>query len=115
MDKALTKQLVKEWMQLDGEIAALKRQARGLEDKKRELTKQIVGVMKENQIDAFDLTEGKLIRQNKKTKSGLTKAYLADCFSKYFKGESEAVKDLSNLIFSSRQEKSTDIIMCKKR
>ena len=115
MDRSQTIQNVKEWMHVDNEIAALRRQIKVLNARKTELTKHLVGVMKEHQIDEFDLTDGKLVRQTQKTKSGLTKTYLATCFAKYFKGDAAPAKELSELVFSAREEKTSERIVCRKK
>jgi len=77
MDKQQLKTHIKEWVKLDEEISQFKRQIRELNVKKKKLSDQLLQVMKEQEIDAFDLNnEGKLIRQVRKTKTPLTKKYI---------------------------------------
>jgi hypothetical protein len=114
MDRNKTIGDVKQWMQLDAEIQALKRQARALEVQKKELTKQLVATMRDHEIDEFDLTDGKLVRQTQKTKTPLSRKYLADCFSKFFKGEDAHVKELSEVVFGAQKVKTVERIVCKK-
>ena len=77
MDKQQLKTHIKEWVKLDDEISQYKQQIRDLNLKKKKLSEQLLSVMKEQEIDAFDLNnEGKLIRQVRKTKSPLTKKYI---------------------------------------
>jgi len=104
---------IKEWMRLDQEIAALRRQAKGFVDQKKELTKMLVGLMKEKSLDEIDLTDGKLVRKTRVTKSSLNKKTLQVCLSKYYKNDEEA-KVVSDFILSSRTEKTSDCIVCKK-
>jgi hypothetical protein len=115
MDRGQTIQHVKEWMQIDGEIAELRRQTKVLNARKAELTKQLVGVMKEHQIDEFDLADGKLVRHTQKTRAGMTKSYLLTCFAKYFNGDSAPTKALSELVFNAREEKTSERIVCRKK
>ena len=115
MDRTQTITMVKEWMQLDVEIASLKRQAKMLDLKKKDLTKLLVGVMKDNHIDEFDLSDGKLVRQTQKSKSPLTKKHLAGCFTKFFKGNLEPAKELSEIVFNTREEKTSERIVCRKK
>ena len=113
MDKQQLKTHIKEWVKLDDEITQYKHQIRDLNLKKKKLSEQLLSVMKEQEIDAFDLNnEGKLIRQVRKTKSPLTKKYIMTSLVNYFKDDEKA-KDASNYILDSRILKTSESI-CKK-
>lgn len=113
MDKQQLISIVKEWVHLDGEIAALKRQTAGLNNQKKELTKQLVAAMKERHLDEIDLSDGKLVHQTRKTKAPLNKKTLEGCLGKYFKNE-EKGKEMSEYILGARLEKVSDAIVNKK-
>jgi seryl-tRNA synthetase len=113
MDKQQLKTHIKEWVKLDEEISQYKRQIRELNIKKKKLSDQLLQVMKEQEIDAFDLNnEGKLIRQVRKTKAPLTKKYILTSLVNYFKDDEKA-KEASNFILESRTLKMNESI-CKK-
>jgi seryl-tRNA synthetase len=113
MDKQQLKTHIKEWVKLDDEISQYKQQIRDLNLKKKKLSEQLLSVMKEQEIDAFDLNnEGKLIRQVRKTKSPLTKKYILTSLVNYFKDDDKA-KEASNYILDSRTLKMNESI-CKK-
>jgi urease alpha subunit len=79
MDKQHLKNQIKEWVKIDEEIGNLKKQIRELNIKKKNLSTNLLEVMKQQEIDAFDLNnDGKLIRQVRKTKTPLTKKYILD-------------------------------------
>ena len=113
MDKQQLKTHIKEWVKLDDEISQYKQQIRDLNLKKKKLSEQLLIVMKEQEIDAFDLNnEGKLVRQVRKTKSPLTKKYILTSLVNYFKDDEKA-KEASNYILESRTLKMNESI-CKK-
>ena len=113
MDKQQLISVIKDWVRLDAEIAALKREAKGLSNQKKELTKQLVGVMKERNLDEIDLTEGRLVHQTRKTKTPLNKKHLVGCLAKYYKSD-EKGKEVTEYILGTRTEKVSDAIVCKK-
>ena len=104
---------IKEWVKLDGEIAAIRKQTKIVNDKKKELTKQLIVLMKERNLDEIDLTETKIVRKTKVVKSSLNKKHLLQCLATYYKNETTA-KEMSDYILNARTEKQSDCIVCKK-
>ena len=94
---------VKEWMHLDNELKTLRREMKERRNKKKEITKALVSVMKTNEIDCFDITDGQLIYSKKNVKKPLTKKHLLTSLSNYFKDNSHMVKELSGFIMNSRE------------
>lgn len=113
MDKQQLKTHIKEWVKLDDEISHYKKQIRELNIKKKKISEQLLSVMKEQEIDAFDLNnDGKLIRQVRKTKTPLTKKYIMSSLVNYFKDDEKA-KEASTFILESRTLIMNESI-CKK-
>ena len=69
--------------------------------------------MKENDIDCFDITNGKLIYTKKKTKSPLSKKHLLQALSAFFKDDKETVSKISNYILDTRETKIKENIRRK--
>ena len=113
MDKNQLITTIKEWVRLDAEITALRRNAKAVSDKKKELTKALVVLMKENSLDEIDLSDSKIVRKTKISKSTVNKKHLVNCLSKYYKND-ETVKEVSDLILNARTAKTIDCIVCKK-
>ena len=113
MDRHQLISTIKEWVRIDGEIAAFRRQGKVAADQKKELTKQLIVLMKENSLDEIDLTDSKIVRKTRVTKSSLNKKHLVTCLAKYYKNDDTA-KEVSEFILSARVEKTTDCIVCKK-
>ncbi len=113
MDKQLIKTQIKEWVKLDDDISLLKDKIKEHNQKKKIITENLLHIMKEQEIDAFDLNnEGKLIRQVRKSKSALTKKFIMSSLTTYFKDDEKA-KKASDFILESRVLKLNESI-CKK-
>jgi hypothetical protein len=113
MEKQQLIGVIKEWVRLDAELAAIRAKTKEATTQKKELTKQLVVLMKDKNIDEIDLSDGKIVRKTKVTKSALNKKHLTECLAKYYKNEDTA-KDVSTYILNSRTEKTNDCIVCKK-
>jgi hypothetical protein len=106
---------IKEWMQYEKDLKILQKKTREIKQAKKELTDKIVKVMKDKDIDCFDLNDGKLIYNQSKTKSAINGKYLTACLEKYFKntGDQEMVEDLTKYIMENREVKIKDTIRHK--
>ena len=105
---------IKDWIRVDEEIKLLQKQIKAKRVEKKELTGSLVDVMKTNEIDCFDLKEGKLVYSQTKTKAPLNKKNLVKCLTPYFQNNSELAEELTNHILDSRDVKIKDSIRRKK-
>ena len=107
------KQNIKEWVKLDEEMGELRIRIRSLNQTKKVLSEELLAIMKDRKIDEFDLnTEGRLVRQTKKTKQPINKKQLMTSLSKYYEDEVDAQK-VTDFILNSRLERMSETI-CKK-
>jgi hypothetical protein len=106
---------IKEWIQNDNEIKTLQREIKSRKDKKKIISDKLVNIMKTNEIDCFDINDGKLIYTQNKVKTSLSKKHITTCLEKYFKNSDnkEIVDDLSNYILDNREVKVTETIRRK--
>jgi len=106
---------VKQWITLDEEIKTLQQQIKKRRKEKKENTETLVRIMRENEIDCFDLDSngGKLIYTKQKIKKSLSKKHLMNCLMQYFKDDSNQAKDVSNYILNNREEKIKENIRRK--
>ena len=105
---------IKTWIDIDNELKELAKAAKELREKKKNVTNNLVDVMKSNEIDCFDLKEGKLVYSQTKTKAPLNKKNLVKCLTPYFQNNSELAEELTNHILDSRDVKIKDSIRRKK-
>jgi len=95
---------IRSWIQIDNEILDLQKRIKTYREEKKKLTESLVNVMKTNEIDCFDINDGKLIYSKTKTKKAISKKTLLDALNKYFKEDEELAKEVSEHILNSREE-----------
>lgn len=106
---------IKEWIQNDNDIKELQREIKIKKNKKKLISDKLVDIMKTNEIDCFDVNDGKLIYTQNKVKTSLSKKHITACLEKYFNNteNKELVEDLSNFILDNREVKVTETIRRK--
>lgn len=113
VDKDLLVNNVKEWIEIDNELKELQKAAKERRQRKKELTEQLVNIMKSNEIDCFDVNGGKLIYSKNKVKSALSKKHLLKALSMFYKDDPTQVTEVTNFILNSRDEKIKETIRRK--
>ena len=104
---------VKTWLNIDDQIRTLQKEIRDRRKLKKELTESLVGIMKNQDIDALNVPDGQLIYNKTKTKAPLSKKHLLVSLSQFFKNDQRMVEELSKYIMESRQEKEKENIKRK--
>lgn len=96
---------VKDWIAVDNEIREGQKKLKILRKIKKDKTELLVDVMKNNEIDCFDMKEGKLVYKQNKSKAPLSKKHLLQSLSKYFPESNEEVGKIANFIMDTREER----------
>lgn len=96
---------IKRWVGYDHEIKNLQKSMKEIREKKKELTKSLIDIMKNHEIDCFDINDGKLLYTKNKVKTPLNKNNLMIALEKYFENESVNVEDITNFILDNREIK----------
>ena len=94
MEKGGLRQLIKDWVTLENEVAQLRKQMKLLNTKKKEIS------------------EGKLLRQTKTVKQSINKKTLPLILNKYYTSDEEAHK-VAEFILMSRPEKVSETLRKK--
>ena len=97
-------QNIREWVKLDNEIRALKKEENLRKKEKKELSNSLMEIMKEHEIDCVDLKDGQLCYTQKNVKKPITKKNLFDILSKYYKGDTNKANNLNEFILDNREE-----------
>ena len=105
---------LKEWMKMETEMKQLQAELKSRRERKKQLTTDLVDVMKENEIDCFDVNDGKIMYTKSKTKQALNKKTLMSALEVYFQNDESKEKELSEYILESRNEVIKDSIRLKK-
>jgi len=114
ISKAELINIIKNWKQLDDELKAIQKEIKERKNKKKNLTEQLVKIMRSNDIDCFDINNGKLLYTQSKQKSSINRTYLLEVMSKYFQDDNSIEIDkVTDYILENRQVKIKEGIRCK--
>ena len=104
---------IKEWVKIDNDIRALKKEVSTREKEKKEISNNLMDVMRKNEIDCFDLKDGHITYTKKNVKKAITKKSLLDILSKYCQGDSTKATEINNFIMDNREEVVKESIVRK--
>jgi TolA-binding protein len=112
-NKQILIDIVKQWVTLDNQIRAMNKKLKELRNDKKEQNEKMIQVMKQNEIDNFDLKDGQ-IRYKKETKrEPLTQKTLLKILSKHPQLEQEQAKHLNQFIYDNRQVSEREVVVRK--
>ena len=103
-NKAELVQLIKDWITTDNEIRELNKQAKQRKDKLKKVSHNLINTMKENEIDEFNVKDGKIMYSKTNVKKPITKKNLMSILSKYYKGDISQAIEMNNFILENREE-----------
>lgn len=106
-------QSVKKWVQIDNEMRQLRNELNNRKKLKDEISSTLLSLMKQNNIDTFDLNDGKIEYATRKTKKPISKKMLLNILSKYYNGDNKKTNELNQFILDNREETVKDIITRK--
>lgn len=112
MDKISIITTIKEWVKIDDDISKMQIELKKKKEFKKKISLDLLNVMKQNNLDEFDITDYKIIRNVKKVKMPINKKHILKCLQTYCKTDDEKV-ELSNLILNTREEKIKEMIIKK--
>ena len=104
---------IKEWIKLDTEISQLKSEIKEKTNTKKNLTQNLVSVMKTNKIDCFDINGGALVYKTSKVKKPINGKTLLAALQKYYKTDDTIAEDITKYVLDSREEKIKETIKRK--
>jgi len=110
INKAEIIESIKEWMRIDNEIRNLNKEVRDRKTQQSDISKRLMTTMKDNNIDEFNVKEGKLVYSKKQIKKPITKKYLTDVLLKYYEGNAEQATELNSFINENREATTKETI-----
>tara|TARA_A100001015_G_scaffold304010_1_gene394560 strand:+ start:817 stop:1206 length:390 start_codon:yes stop_codon:yes gene_type:complete len=96
--KQRLKQLVKDYLEIDDQIATLQKAIKERKDKKEKMSKVILEAMKDKEIAQMNLNETKLVYSVTQTKNPLNKVYLNNVLTTFFNDEKQAEKTINYIL-----------------
>ena len=104
---------IKEWVKLDNEIRTLKKEEESRKTEKKKISENLMKIMKENEIDCFDIKDGQICYSKKNIKKPITKKALLDILAKYYKGDLLKASEINDFILENREEIVKETIVRK--
>lgn len=104
---------IREWVKIDNEIRKLKKEENKRKQEQKRISTQLIEVMSKNEIDEFELNDGKIMYTKKSVKKPITKRILLDLLQKYHDGDLQKATDINNFILTNREEKEVESIVRK--
>ena len=105
---------IKNWITIDNDIKILSKQLKERRMLKKELTNNLVNTMKSNEIDCFDIANGKLCYSANKIKAPISKKLLQSSLNEYFPDSpNDSVDKIIQHILDSRNISIKDNIRFK--
>ena len=101
---------IKEWITMDTEMNKLKAQIKEIQNKKKNVTQNLLQVMKTNSIDCFDINGGSLIYKKSTVKKPINSKSLLSALQKYYKDDNQTAEQLTRHILDNREEQVKEVI-----
>lgn len=105
--------IIKDWVKNENEINTLQTEIKIRKNNKKKISESLIQIMKENEIDCFDIKDGQICYVKKQIKKPITKGLLMDILSKYFKGDVFKANEINNFIMENREEVTKESITMK--
>jgi|TARA_B110000285_G_C14875929_1_gene491483 hypothetical protein len=102
-NKTLLISNVKKWLTLDNEIRALQKEINIRKQEKKEITNDLIDIMKTSDLDTIEIKDGNINYVKRNVKKAITKKYLISVLNNYFQGDLEKVSELNTLIMDNRE------------
>jgi DNA-binding MltR family transcriptional regulator len=95
---------VKEYLELDEQIVALKTAVKERNDSRKKLSEEILDIMKKIDINHMNIKDGKLVSKVTNNFKSITKQSLNDSLQNIFKNDDEALQKAFNTILENREK-----------
>ena len=105
--------IVKEWVRIDNEIRQLQKEISTRRQDKKKMNDQLMETMKSNDIDCFDLNDGKICYTKKNVQQPINNKVLLDILTKYYNGDLSQASEINNFIKDNRTEVTKENITRK--
>jgi len=104
---------IREWVKIDNEIRTLKNEQKVRDTEKKKLSTSLIEIMKKNEIDCFDINDGKIQYNRQTVKKPITKQMLLNILSKYYRGDETKAEEVQTFILENREETVKENIVRK--
>ena len=104
---------IQEWVKNDNEIRQLKNEINIRKNTQKRISTELIETMRSNEIDEFDISNGKIKYSKRSVRKPITKKGLLSILSKYCKGDINKAVEINNFIVENREETTVETIVRK--
>ena len=104
---------IRDWVRIDNEMRKLKSETSKRKKEQKKISESLIDVMRKNDIDEFDLNDGKLMYSKRSVKKPITQKILLGILANYYEGDIKKAVDVNNYIMDSREEVEVEKISRK--
>jgi phage gpG-like protein len=95
---------IKEWIKIDNEILKHTKEIKDMKKKQKLLTNSLVNVMKNNQLECFDINGGKILYKKSKCKKPINTKTLLNTLKTYYNDTPNKAEEITEYILKNREE-----------
>lgn len=107
------KDYLRQWVRVENEISTLSAEIKKRKLIHQQLSKSLLDVMRKNEIDCFDIANGRIVYSKTKTRAPLNNGQLKSALTNYYKDDIEKANSLTEFLLASRVEKTRESIKMK--
>ena len=96
--------VVKDWVKLDNEIRVLQKEIANRKKDKKDVSTQLMQIMKTEEIGGLDINDGQILYTKKTVKKPITNKVLIDVLSKFYGGDFMKAAEMNSYIMENRGE-----------
>lgn len=106
---------IKEWVKIDNEIRQLAKEQNNRRNEKKKISNALMDIMRKNEIDCFDINDGKIMYCKKNCKKPINQKNLLELLSKYYEGDQLKAFEVNQYINENRENVVKETIVRKIR
>jgi hypothetical protein len=107
------KDYLRQWVRVENEIGTLSAEIKKRKLIHQQLSASLLSVMRQNEIDCFDLANGRIVYSKTKIKAPLNNGQIKSALTTYYKDDADKAASLTEFLLSSRVEKTRESIKMK--
>ena len=107
------KEYLRQWVRVENEIGTLNAEIKKRKLLHQQLSSSLLSVMRQNEIDCFDLANGRIVYSKTKTRAPLNNGQLKTALTTYYKDDTEKATNLTQFLLAARVERTRESIKMK--
>jgi uncharacterized protein (UPF0335 family) len=111
--KEQLKDYLRQWVRVENEISTLSAEIKKRKLIHQQLSKSLLDVMRKNDIECFDIANGRIVYSKTKVRAPLNNGQLKSALTTYYKDDVEKAANLTEFLLASRVEKTRETIKMK--